>query len=122
MKSNLGASSFGDRTFVFNVCPPIFGIATSEISVSSETSTLDAQVVINNLTEEDKNASVLICIYKDSKLIKTYSKSIQAFAQAGAECEIEGALPEGFTEGEFEFVTYLMDKDTFFAVDYIKGV
>ncbi|MBE7050300.1 MAG: hypothetical protein E7394_05955 [Ruminococcaceae bacterium] len=122
MKSNLGASSFGDRTFVFNVCPPIFGIATSEISVSSETSTLDAQIVINNLTEDDKNASVLICIYKDSKLIKTYSKSIQAFAGTGAECEIEGALPEGFTEGEFEFVTYLMDKDTFFAVDYIKGV
>ena len=122
MKSNLGASSFGERTFVFNVCPPIFGIATSEISVSSETSTLDAQIVINNLTEDDKNASVLICIYKDSKLIKTYSKSIQAFAGIGAECEIEGTLPEGFTEGGFEFVTYLMDKDTFFAVDHIKGV
>ena len=121
MRTNLGASSFSDGSFTFNVCPPLYGIASSDIAVSSEDSFFSAAVRVNNLTEDDKEASVIICIIKDSKLIKAYSKSIQALSGTGDECDIEGVLPEGIAEGEFEFVTYLMDKNTFFAVDYLTG-
>lgn len=117
MKSDIGASCFGDRSFIFNVSAPIYGIASSDITAYADTRTLLAEVTINNATTQDKQAAVIICLYKASKLIKAYSKSVSPLAQSGAECIIEGELPQDYDGEGVEFITYLMDKETFFAVD-----
>ena len=111
------ASSQGTYLMEFDVDLPPYAISKCVTGGIVSGEDAEFEVTVRNSTSDDKDAIVLIGLYKDGGLESVIASEALCPAGEDTDCSAELYIPEDYDTFGYKIVAYLMYKDSFFIID-----
>ncbi len=118
VKTALGAPAQKTPSIEFGAALPPCAIARCTASEIIPGENMEFSVTVRNSTSDDKDAMVLIGLYKDGGLESVIASEALCPAGEDTDCSAELYIPEDYDTFGYKIVAYFMYKDSFFIIDF----
>ena len=80
----------------------------------------DFTVTVKNSTTDDKDAMILLGLYRDGGLESVIAGELYCTAGVDSSADVKLYIPEDYADSEYKTVAYLMYKNSFFIIDSLE--